>query len=59
MQAIKKETSGNFESALLTILRCATDPAMYFAKVLIISGGQFKSCTAMIRIQCLSVLVAV
>ncbi|RZC03390.1 Annexin D5 [Glycine soja] len=33
-KAIKKETSGNFESALLTILRCATDPAMYFAKIL-------------------------
>ena len=36
MQAIKKETSGNFESALLTILRCATDPAMYFAKVFVV-----------------------
>ncbi|KAG4394344.1 hypothetical protein GLYMA_20G011800v4 [Glycine max] len=30
----KKETSGSFGSALLTILRCATDPAMYFAKIL-------------------------
>ncbi|XP_020206330.1 annexin D5 [Cajanus cajan] len=33
-KAIKKETSGSFASALLTILRCATDPAMYFAKIL-------------------------
>ncbi|TKY69192.1 Annexin D5 [Spatholobus suberectus] len=33
-KAIKKETSGSFESALLTILHCATDPAMYFAKIL-------------------------
>ncbi|KAG4906252.1 hypothetical protein AAZX31_20G011100 [Glycine max] len=33
-KAIKKETSGSFGSALLTILRCATDPAMYFAKIL-------------------------
>ncbi|RDY01854.1 Annexin D5, partial [Mucuna pruriens] len=33
-KAIKKETSGSFESGLLTILRCASDPAMYFAKFL-------------------------
>ncbi|KAL2347831.1 hypothetical protein Fmac_001831 [Flemingia macrophylla] len=33
-KAIKKETSGSFQSALLTILRCAIDPAMYFAKIL-------------------------
>ena len=36
MEAIKKETSGSFGSALLTILRCATDPAMYFAKVFLV-----------------------
>ncbi|MFS8005551.1 putative Annexin superfamily [Helianthus anomalus] len=34
LQAIKKETSGLFECALLTILQCAENPAKYFAKVL-------------------------
>ncbi|KAK1283458.1 Annexin D5 [Acorus calamus] len=33
-KAVKKETSGDFEYALLTILRCAENPAKYFAKVL-------------------------
>ncbi|KAI3688267.1 hypothetical protein L1987_81978 [Smallanthus sonchifolius] len=33
-KAIKKETSGLFERALLTILQCAENPAKYFAKVL-------------------------
>ncbi|ONI35192.1 hypothetical protein PRUPE_1G521500 [Prunus persica] len=33
-KAVKKETSGYFEHALLTILRCAEHPGMYFAKVL-------------------------
>lgn len=33
-KAVKKETSGLFEFALLTILRCAKNPARYFAKVL-------------------------
>ncbi|KAF8657632.1 hypothetical protein HU200_059782 [Digitaria exilis] len=33
-KAIKSETSGNFEFALLTILRCAENPAKYFAKLL-------------------------
>lgn len=33
-KAIKKETSGLFGYALLTILRCAENPAKYFAKVL-------------------------
>ncbi|PIA29923.1 hypothetical protein AQUCO_05800180v1 [Aquilegia coerulea] len=33
-KAIKKETSGNFEFGLLTILRCAENPAKYFAKSL-------------------------
>ncbi|KAK6146658.1 hypothetical protein DH2020_020527 [Rehmannia glutinosa] len=33
-KAIKSETSGNFEFGLLTILRCAENPAKYFAKVL-------------------------
>ncbi|KAJ8449769.1 hypothetical protein Cgig2_001425 [Carnegiea gigantea] len=33
-KAIKKETSGLFEYALLTIVRCAENPAKYFAKVL-------------------------
>ncbi|KAM4109021.1 hypothetical protein ACB094_03G089900 [Castanea mollissima] len=33
-KAVKKETSGNFEFALLTILRCAHNPGKFFAKVL-------------------------
>nr|CAD1825290.1 unnamed protein product [Ananas comosus var. bracteatus] len=33
-KAVKKETSGHFEFALLTILRCAENPAKFFAKVL-------------------------
>ncbi|KAJ4973952.1 hypothetical protein NE237_007126 [Protea cynaroides] len=33
-KVIKSETSGKFEYALLTILRCAENPAKYFAKVL-------------------------
>ncbi|KAF5730278.1 annexin D5-like isoform X1 [Tripterygium wilfordii] len=33
-KAVKKETSGKFEHALLTILRCAENPGKYFAKVL-------------------------
>ncbi|KAK1321391.1 hypothetical protein QJS10_CPA03g01284 [Acorus calamus] len=32
IKAVKKETSGDFEYALLTILRCAENPAKYFAK---------------------------
>lgn len=33
-KAVKGETSGLFEFGLLTILRCAENPAKYFAKVL-------------------------
>ncbi|XP_054808251.1 annexin D5-like isoform X2 [Prosopis cineraria] len=33
-KAIKKETHGYFERGLLAILRCATNPALYFAKIL-------------------------
>jgi len=33
-KAVKKETSGNFEFALLTILQCAENPGKFFAKVL-------------------------
>ncbi|XAR65127.1 hypothetical protein NMG60_11009106 [Bertholletia excelsa] len=33
-KAVKKETSGNFEFALLTILCCAENAGKYFAKVL-------------------------
>ena len=33
LQAVKSETSGNFEHGLLTILRCSENPAKYFAKV--------------------------
>ncbi|XP_047330089.1 annexin D5-like [Impatiens glandulifera] len=33
-KVVKKETSGNFEFGLLTILRCADNPGIYFAKLL-------------------------
>ncbi|XP_031247208.1 annexin D5-like isoform X2 [Pistacia vera] len=33
-KAVKKETSGLFEFALLTILQCAQNPGKYFAKLL-------------------------
>ncbi|XP_073022504.1 annexin D5-like isoform X2 [Primulina eburnea] len=33
-KVVKSETSGNFEFALLTVLRCAENPGKYFAKVL-------------------------
>ncbi|KAI4313647.1 hypothetical protein L6164_026606 [Bauhinia variegata] len=33
-KAIKKETSGHFMKALLTILRCAENPPLYFARIL-------------------------
>ncbi|XP_071715537.1 annexin D5-like [Rutidosis leptorrhynchoides] len=33
-KAVKGETSGNFEHALVTILQCAENPGKYFAKVL-------------------------
>ncbi|KAI9087386.1 hypothetical protein K1719_030706 [Acacia pycnantha] len=33
-KAVKNETSGNFGFALLTIIRCAQNPAKYFSKVL-------------------------
>lgn len=32
-QAVKKEMSGDFEFALLTILQCAENPGKFFAKV--------------------------
>ncbi|XP_024961828.1 annexin D5-like isoform X1 [Cynara cardunculus var. scolymus] len=33
-KAVKGETSGNYEHALVTILQCAENPGKYFAKVL-------------------------
>ncbi|KAI3736086.1 hypothetical protein L6452_15619 [Arctium lappa] len=33
-KAIKSETSGDFEHALITIIQCAENPGKYFAKVL-------------------------
>ncbi|KAG6405498.1 hypothetical protein SASPL_133088 [Salvia splendens] len=33
-KAVKRETSGNFELGLLTILQCAENPGRYFAKIL-------------------------
>ncbi|KAK4261849.1 hypothetical protein QN277_004792 [Acacia crassicarpa] len=33
-KALKNETSGYFERGLFAILRCATNPALYFAKIL-------------------------
>ncbi|KAJ4713571.1 Annexin [Melia azedarach] len=33
-KAVKKETSGNFEYGLLTLLKCSENPGKYFAKIL-------------------------
>ncbi|KAF5773608.1 putative annexin [Helianthus annuus] len=50
-KAIKKETSGLFECALLTILQCAENPAKYFAKVLYKSmQGLGTNDTTLIRV---------
>ncbi|KAI3706315.1 hypothetical protein L6452_23964 [Arctium lappa] len=50
-KAIKKETSGLFERALLTILQCAENPAKYFAKVLYKSmKGLGTDDTTLIRV---------
>ncbi|XP_076936661.1 annexin D5-like [Bidens hawaiensis] len=50
-KAIKKETSGLFERALLTILQCAENPGKYFAKVLYKSiKGLGTDDTTLIRV---------
>ncbi|KAL4591298.1 hypothetical protein LXL04_004256 [Taraxacum kok-saghyz] len=50
-KAIKSETSGLFELALLTILQCAENPAKYFAKVLYKSmKGLGTNDTTLIRV---------
>ncbi|XP_076906139.1 annexin D5-like [Bidens hawaiensis] len=50
-KAIKKETSGLFEHALLTILQCAENPEKYFAKVLYKSmKGLGTNDTTLIRV---------
>ncbi|KVH90842.1 annexin D5-like [Cynara cardunculus var. scolymus] len=50
-KAVKKETSGLFERALLTILQCAENPAKYFAKVLYKSmKGLGTDDTTLIRV---------
>ncbi|KAL9994998.1 putative annexin [Helianthus debilis subsp. tardiflorus] len=50
-KAVKKETSGLFKSALLTILQCAENPAKYFAKVLHKSmAGLGTDDTTLIRV---------
>lgn len=36
LKAVKSETSGKFEFGLLTILKCAENPAKYFAKVCLV-----------------------
>lgn len=33
VQAVKSETSGHFEWALVTVLNCAENPGKYYAKV--------------------------
>ncbi|KAI7749202.1 hypothetical protein M8C21_028257 [Ambrosia artemisiifolia] len=51
MAAVKKETSGLFKTALLTILQCAENPAKYFAKVLHKSmAGLGTNDTTLIRV---------
>ncbi|XP_022026487.1 annexin D5 isoform X2 [Helianthus annuus] len=50
-KAVKKETSGLFKSALLTILQCAENPTKYFAKVLHKSmAGLGTDDTTLIRV---------
>ncbi|XP_076948136.1 annexin D5-like [Bidens hawaiensis] len=50
-KAVKKETSGLFKTALLTILQCAENPAKYFAKVLHKSmAGLGTNDTTLIRV---------
>ncbi|KAL8140351.1 hypothetical protein V2J09_006372 [Rumex salicifolius] len=50
-KAIKKETSGLYEYALLTIVRCAENPALYFAKELHRAmKGLGTNDTALIRV---------
>ncbi|XP_076894339.1 annexin D5-like [Bidens hawaiensis] len=50
-KAIKKETSGLFQRALLTILQCAENPEKYFAKVLYKSmKGLGTDDTTLIRV---------
>ncbi|KAJ0606041.1 putative annexin [Helianthus annuus] len=49
--AVKKETSGLFKTALLTVLQCAENPAKYFAKVLHKSmAGLGTDDTTLIRV---------
>ncbi|XP_059446240.1 annexin D5 isoform X2 [Corylus avellana] len=43
-KAVKKETSGHFEYALLTILQCAHNPGKYFAKNTSIICDGYPSC---------------
>ncbi|XP_058079225.1 annexin D5-like isoform X1 [Magnolia sinica] len=51
-KAVKKETSGNFMFGLLTLLRCAENPAKYFAKVLYKAmKGLGTSDTTLIRVM--------
>lgn len=50
-KAVKNETSGAFEHALLTIVQCAVNPAKYFAKVLHKAmKGLGTNDTALIRV---------
>ncbi|XP_068660171.1 annexin D5-like isoform X2 [Aristolochia californica] len=46
MKAVKSETSGLLEFALLTIIRCAENPAKYFAKVNPVFCGDKTECTS-------------
>ncbi|CAN1237989.1 Annexin D5 [Linum grandiflorum] len=50
-KAVKRETSGQFKHALLTILLCSQNPAQYFAKVLHKAmKGLGTNDTALIRV---------
>ncbi|CAN1339206.1 Annexin D5 [Linum perenne] len=50
-QAVKKETSGQFKKALLTVLLCSQNPAQYFAKALHKAmKGLGTNDTALIRV---------
>lgn len=63
MQAIKKETSGRFEDALLATVQCICYPARFFAKVRTqLIGTKWSLCTFLcmqpLQVMCQAVFVS-
>ncbi|XP_077236206.1 annexin D5-like isoform X2 [Tasmannia lanceolata] len=50
-KAVKSETSGHFEYALLTIVRCAENPAKYFAKCEFSNPYKISPATIMMDVE--------